>query len=74
MWQKIIKCRCAIHKTPHSPTERPPSDRVASAQGTHKSFSQWHKGDPHRGSNKVLDTREIASETDSLQVPCVQEI
>ena len=76
MWRKIVQCRCAVHnKTPHSPTERPPSDRVVSAQGTRKSFPQWRKGDSHGGSSKVLDTqREITSEADSPQVPCVQEI
>ncbi len=39
------------------------------------SSPRWHEGDPHRSSSKVLGTQgEIAGETDSLQVPCVQEI
>ena len=76
MWQKTVECRFPLHdETPNSPAKRPSSDKAFSAQGTRESFPQWHKGDPHRGSSKVLDTQgEIAGEADSPQVPCVQEI
>ena len=67
-----VKCQHAIHnKTPHSPTNTPPSAKKdVSAQGTLKSFSQWR---PSR-KFKILGTQgEIVSEMDSPQVPCVQE-
>ena len=60
MWWEIVKCQYAVHnKRSHSPTERPPSNGDVSAQGTHKSFPQWQKGNPHRSSYWILKGRSL---------------